>query len=103
MMELREYLNATFSGLILKPILYYQWNIRIHFEMGGGIYQFRDDGELNFKRFNRVYSQALSIVNEIFSDQDEIFLVINVYQRKDYRNKGKKIKVYYQYVKNKNL
>ena len=33
MMELREYISTNFPGLILKPSLYYQWNISIYFEL----------------------------------------------------------------------
>ncbi len=102
MMELREYLITTFPGLILKPSLYNQWDIGIHFELGEGIYQFKDD-KLNLKRFDRVYSQALSIYNALFLDQDEIFLITNINQHKAYKNRRNRIKVYNRYMKNKDL
>ncbi|MFT9847063.1 DUF3885 domain-containing protein [Aneurinibacillus sp. REN35] len=99
-MELTEYLTTTFPGLILKPSLYRQWDIGIHFELGDGIYQLkRGTNDLNFDRFKRVYSQALSIFNDIFHEQDQIFLVTNVYQHTAYNSRNKKIKVYSRYIK----
>lgn len=104
MMELKEYLNITFPGLILKPSLYHQWDIGIHFQLGDGIYQFKSGTyEINYNRFKRAYSQATSIFNALFSEQDEIFLVTNVYQHRCYTNKKKRIKVYNQYIKTKDL
>src|SRR4051812_47784381 len=103
MMELREYLNTTFPGLILKPSLYHQWDIGIHFEFAQGMYQFNDDDTLNLDMFKYVYNQGLSIFNCLFSDQDEIFLVTNVYHRKGEKSRTKRIKVYNRFIKNKNL
>jgi Domain of unknown function (DUF3885) len=103
MSELREYLNTTFPGLHLMPSLYHQWEIGLHFELGEGIYQLTDDGRLNHDRFNRVYSQALSIFHQLFSDEDEMFLVTNVYERKDPKFKKKRLNVYSRSIKNKAL
>ncbi|WP_026011360.1 DUF3885 domain-containing protein [Paenibacillus sp. OSY-SE] len=102
-MKLREYLNINFPGLILKPSLYNQWDKGIHFELGKGMYQIKDDGKLNLKMFDRVYSQALSLFNSLFSEQDEIFLVTNVYQRKAYKNRVNRLKVYNRYINDKDL
>ncbi|WP_036132594.1 DUF3885 domain-containing protein [Lysinibacillus sphaericus] len=102
-MDLDQYLNNAFPGLTLAPSLYHQWDIGIHFELGTGIYQFKDDGSLNLEMFDCVYNQALSIFNELFSDLDEIFLVTNVYQHRSDEIKKKRIKVYNRFLKNKNL
>ena len=101
--DLDQYLNNAFPGLTLAPSLYYQWDIGIHFELGAGIYQIRDDGSLNLEMFDCVYSQALSIFNELFSDLDEIFLVTNVYQHRSDEINKKRVKVYDRYIKNKDL
>ncbi|MGW9103386.1 DUF3885 domain-containing protein, partial [Priestia megaterium] len=75
-MELKEYLNINFPGLVLKPSLYYQWDIGIHFELGNEVYQLTSEkGQINLNRFEQVYSQALSIFNDLFSLHDEIILV----------------------------
>ncbi|MCU7741522.1 DUF3885 domain-containing protein [Priestia megaterium] len=103
-MELKEYLNINFPGLVLRPSLYYQWDIGIHFELGNEIYQFTSEKSLiNLNRFEQVYSQALSIFNDLFSLHDEIILVTNVYQYKTSKNRGQRIKVYDRYIKDKDL
>ncbi|OAH57661.1 hypothetical protein AWH48_01180 [Domibacillus aminovorans] len=102
-MNLQEYLHTTFPGLILKPSLYLQWETGIHFELAKEMYQFKDNGKLNLKMFDLVYSQALSIFNDLFSEQDEIFLVTNVYHRKNSTSRTKRMKVYVNSIKNKNL
>lgn len=101
--DLDQYLNNVFPGLTLAPSLYHQWDIGIHFELGAGIYQIKDDGSLNLEMFDCVYSQALSIFNELFSDLDEIFLVTNVYQHRSDEMKKNRMKVYDRYIKNKDL
>ena len=42
-MELRDYINTNFPGLILKPSLYEQWNKSIHFDLAKGLYQLKDE------------------------------------------------------------
>ena len=104
-MELKDYINTNFPGLILKPSLYEQWNKSIHFDLVKGMYQFKDDAdELNPDYFNTVYDQAISLFNELFSVEDTILLVTNVYQHRDYiRRSKRKIKVYSHYIKSKNV
>lgn len=102
-MELNEYLNTFFPGLILKPSLYHQWDIGLHFELGEGIYQFKEGtDELNLEMFKLVYSQSLSIFTELFSEEDKVFLVTNVYKHKT-EHRNKRIKIYDRYIKNKDL
>ncbi|MFS0881087.1 DUF3885 domain-containing protein [Metabacillus niabensis] len=101
-MELKEYLQTTFPGLDLVPSLYNQWNIGLHFELGRDLYQFKEDGRLNLELFEMVYSQAMALFSYLFSEQDEIFLVTNVYRNK--RNtRSNKIKVFERHLKNKAL
>ena len=104
-MELRDYINTNFPGLVLKPSLYYQWNNSIHFDLAKGLYQLQDDTDnLNPDYFNTVYDQAISLFNELFSDEDKILLVTNVYQHRNYiRRSKRKIKVYSHYIKSKNV
>ncbi|WP_078379940.1 DUF3885 domain-containing protein [Sutcliffiella halmapala] len=103
-MELKEYLAINFPGLMLKPSLYHQWEAGIHFVLGEGMDAFKSGiDELNLGRFNRVHNQALAIFNEVFSFEDEIFLVTNVYQPKAYRNRRQRTRVYDHYIKNKEL
>ncbi|MBM7602598.1 hypothetical protein JOC75_000568 [Metabacillus crassostreae] len=67
------------------------------------MYQFKDGDRLNLDMFERVYSQALSIFNYLFSEQDEIFLDTNVYHRKSNKKRINPTKVYDRFFKNKEL
>lgn len=104
-MLLKHYVNENFPGLVLKPSLYYQWDKRIHFELAKGLYQLNDQSdELNPIYFQTVYKQALTLFHELFSDDDELFLVANIYQHKNYKKRSKrKIKIFLHYIKNKDI
>lgn len=104
-MQLSEYLNKNFPGLVLRPSLYYQWKNSIHFELAKGLYQIKSNSdELNPHYFNTVYYQATTLFNKLFSDGDQLYLVTNIYQYKNNnKTSRKKMKVYHHYVKNKNL
>ncbi|MCM3655358.1 DUF3885 domain-containing protein [Metabacillus litoralis] len=104
MMEVRGYIQRIFPGLVLKPSLYHQWDISIHFELAKGLYQFKSEtDELNSEYFNQVYNQALLLFNDIFATEDKILLVTNVYQCNDYLGRSKKkMKVYSHYITNNN-
>ncbi|MGD6855985.1 DUF3885 domain-containing protein [Bacillus infantis] len=102
-MEVKSYLERTFPNLILKPSLYSQWNIGIHFELGNGIYQFKEDGELNLDLFETVYSQACSIFMSLFSEEDEMAVALNIYHPEKSNERQRPTKVFYHYLRNKNL
>jgi len=80
-MYIEEYLNENFPKLELVPTIYDQWDIGSHFSLGEGIYQFKEDEKLNLKLFNNVYKQTLTIFNELFDQDDDLILVVNVYRR----------------------
>ncbi|HZG18322.1 MAG TPA: DUF3885 domain-containing protein [Candidatus Bathyarchaeia archaeon] len=102
-MDLNAYLNGIFPELILKPSLYKQWAIGIHFEFSKGMDQFKDDGKLNLNKFEHTYHQASSIFNDLFQENDEIFLVTNVYHHKACKHWKHRIKVYDRYIKRKEV
>ena len=104
-MTIKEYMDATFPGLILKPSLYHQWHTGIHFELAKEFYQFKDGGDkLNPAYFNQVQEQCLSLFNEIFSEEDQIFLVTNLYHHEDFIRRSRlKMKVYRHFIKDKAL
>ncbi|MDQ0216666.1 hypothetical protein J2S13_003140 [Oikeobacillus pervagus] len=96
-------MDNVFPELTLKPSLYYQCEIGIHFELARGLYQFLDDDSYNMNRFNRVYEQATTIFESLFADEDDIFLVTNVYRHKSSRNGTPRLKLYSRYLKDKSL
>lgn len=104
-MSLKDYLIENFPGLVLKPSLYFQWDKRIHFEFAKGLHQIKETSdELNPTYLQTVYEQALSLFHELFSENDELFLVLNVYQYKNYKKRSKrKIKIFQHYIKNKDV
>lgn len=104
-MKVKEYINTIFPGLVLKPSLYYQWSKSIHFDLAKGLYQLKSEAdELNPDYFNTVYNQAISLFNDLFSAEDKILFVTNIYQYKNYvRRSKRKIKVYNHYIKNKDV
>ncbi|MGM0845649.1 MAG: DUF3885 domain-containing protein [Bacillota bacterium] len=67
--------------------------------MGKHHYQFNHEDSLNHNRFKVVYRQALSIFNILFYEQDDMFLVSNLYFNQKNR-KTPKSKIYDHYLKN---
>ncbi len=96
-------MEKTFPEVALVPNLYKQWDTGVVFELGKDLYQFkRDTDELNPEYFQSVYLQAKAIFNALFAPKDDIFLVTNIYQYKDFkRMSDKKLKIYNRYVKSK--
>lgn len=103
MHQLNEYLHTYFPGVDLKPSLYHQWSIGLHFELGGNLSQFIEGSDdLNMEMFEYVYSQVESIFKDLFSQEDELFLVTNMYKHKMHTG-NQRIKVYHRNLKNKDL
>lgn len=65
------------------------------------IYQLKEKEELNLKRFQVVYEQITIIFNELFEQNDDIFLVTNMYKHKKEKC-IRKLKVYQPFLKCKN-
>ncbi|GGA78632.1 DUF3885 domain-containing protein [Ornithinibacillus halotolerans] len=104
-MDLKDYLNDNFPKLILKPSLYDQWSVGLHFDLAKGLYQLKSDSdELNLEYFNMVYKQTLTLFHELFAENDKILLVTNLYKKKIFqRQSNKKMKVYRHFIKNKTV
>ncbi|MED4875787.1 hypothetical protein P9703_20410, partial [Bacillus subtilis] len=78
-MNLMGYMEERFPRLELIPSIYNQWSLGIHFCLGENIYQLKENEELNLKRFRFVYEQITILFNELFEQNDDIFLVTNMY------------------------
>lgn len=102
-MKLINYLQASFPAVELIPSIYYQWDIGVHFSLGNNIYQFTDDDKLNPERFELVYKQISLIFDELLDENDDLFLVTNVYKHKAYEKRTKKLRVYKRFLKRKSL
>ena len=101
-MNLQHYMNKKFPTVKLTPSIYYQWETGIHFTLGENIYQFKKNDELNLDRFRLVYEQTTTIFNELFNQDDELFLVTNIYKHKTKEKLTEKLKVYKSFLKYKN-
>ena len=104
-MKLKEYINSTFPGLVLKPSLYYQWDKSIRFEFAKGLYQMKEEtDELNHSYFHTVYNQATSLFHDLVSVEDKLLFVTKIHRYKNYRRRSKKkISVYHHYIKSKDV
>ncbi|TDU12471.1 DUF3885 domain-containing protein [Bacillus subtilis] len=100
-MNLIGYMEERFQNLEFIPSIYNQWGTGIHFCLGKNIYQLKENEELNLKRFQVVYEQITIIFNELFEQNDDIFLVTNMYKHKKEKC-IRKLKVYQPFLKCKN-
>ncbi|MBU8569508.1 DUF3885 domain-containing protein [Bacillus subtilis] len=100
-MKIMEYMEERFQNLEFTPSIYNQWGIGIHFCLGKNIYQLKENEELNLKRFQVVYEQITILFNELFEQNDDIFLVTNMYKHKKEKC-IRKLKVYQPFLKCKN-
>ncbi|MFL0403118.1 DUF3885 domain-containing protein [Bacillus nitratireducens] len=104
-MKLKEYMNQTFPGVTLVPSIYFQWENHLHFDFGKDKYQFKEDGNTyNMEYFTQLYRYNKSLFKDIFSKEDTVFLVTNVYRFKQENIKNsQKINVYNRFIKKKDL
>ncbi|KFF57094.1 hypothetical protein CM50_19455 [Bacillus subtilis] len=102
-MNVIGYMEERFQNLELIPSIYNQWGTGIHFCLGENIYQLKANEELNLKMFRIVYEQISIIFNELFEQNDDIFLVANMYKHKKKEKCIRKLKVYQPFLKCKNL
>ena len=76
-------MNQTFPGVTLRPYIYSQWKNHLHFDFGKGKYQnVEGTGDLNMEYFSQLYTYNKYLFEEIFSEEDEVFLVTNAYRFK---------------------
>lgn len=101
-MKIVDYLNEKFPTVVLVPSVYYQWDIGIHFSLGEGIYQFKENGELNLEMFSKAYKQTFTIFDDLFDQNDDLILVTNNYKWKK-QQQTTKLKVYQPNLRDKNI
>ncbi len=99
-MQLKEYMNQTFPGVTLVPHIYFQWENHLHFHFGKGkdLYVERTDA-VNREYFTQLYTYNKYLFEDIFSKEDEVFLVTNVYRfKKENVKNSQKINVYNKFI-----
>ncbi|HDR7795368.1 TPA: DUF3885 domain-containing protein [Bacillus luti] len=102
-MQLKEYMNQTFSAVTLAPHIYSQWESHLHFDFGK--YQnVEGTDDLNMEYFSQLYTYNKHLFKDIFSKEDEVFVIANVYKFKKENVKNiKKINIYNRCIKKKSL
>ncbi|WP_424162565.1 DUF3885 domain-containing protein [Bacillus amyloliquefaciens] len=98
-MEIKDYLKERFPTLKLMPGIYHQWDGGIHFSLGGNMYQFDESGGLNLEYFQLIHHQTSAIFDELFEQNDDLFLVANVYKYKTKDIYARKLKIYQPFLK----
>jgi hypothetical protein len=104
-MQLKEYMNQTFSGVTLVPYIYFQWENHLHFDFGKDKYQnIEGSDDLNMDYFSQLYTYNKYLFEDIFSKEDTVFLVTNVYRfKKENIKNPQKINVYNRFIKKREL
>ncbi|MBJ8109437.1 DUF3885 domain-containing protein [Bacillus cereus group sp. N6] len=99
-MQLKEYMNETFPGVTLVPHIYFQWENHLHFHFGKGkdLFVERTD-DVNREYFTQLYTYNKYLFEDIFSKEDEVFLVTNVYRfKKENVKNPQKINIYRRFI-----
>lgn len=78
-MQIMKWMDDHYKGLSVTPDIYQSVDLGIHMELGKSIYQFKEDGTLNRKRFCEVYRQVAEIFPLLFKRTDDVFVVVNSY------------------------
>ncbi|WP_002147785.1 DUF3885 domain-containing protein [Bacillus cereus] len=104
-MQFKEYMNQTFPRVTLVPYIYFQWETHLHFDFGKDKYQdVEGTDDLNMEYFSQLYTCNKYVFEDIFSKEDTVFLVTNVYRFKQENIKNpQKINVYNGFIKKRDL
>ncbi|MGG1340064.1 DUF3885 domain-containing protein [Bacillus toyonensis] len=104
-MQLKEYMNQTFSGVTLVPSIYSQWENHLHFDFGKDKYQIVEGtDDLNMEYFSQLYTDNKYLFEDIFLKEDVVFVVANVYRfKKENIKTPQKINIYNKYIKKRDL
>ena len=100
-MQSDDYLQKKFPELKLRPPLFYNWDIAIRFELG-------PDGESNHDYENttyleQAYKRAVTLFKSIHSQEDNIYLVVDVDDFADNKAFTRKLSIFAKYVKDKSI
>jgi hypothetical protein len=100
-MYLQQYLSKEFNDLDLISDSFIEHDFSVHLQLEMNLSQFiNDSDELNELYFESIYSNAISIFEDLFQSDDSIFLVSHI--RSDLPL-TRKIGIYEKYVKNPNI
>lgn len=100
-MEISQFMNEYFSGLVLKKPVFYSWDIGIRFELGVNY----DPDTIcdNCPYIEGVYNRANTLFKSLHSPDDELFIVSDEHQLDEGYNFNRKFNLYSKYVKEKTV
>ncbi|SFS56852.1 DUF3885 domain-containing protein [Paenibacillus sp. 453mf] len=98
-MSVDQYMKDHFPSLILRPPLFYSWDIGIRFELGDPHLYDVDKNQY----MDRVYSRSIELFKELFVKDDDLLLVTNAYFAYKLKNQIKKVNLYRRYIKNRQI
>lgn len=98
-MLLNEFMNENFPNLELRPPVFYNWKIGIRFELG--VDYDSDFAYENSPYLQGVYKRAITLFKSLHSNNDDIYIVVDV---SDYADDFKlKSKTFSRYIKGKSV
>lgn len=98
-MLLNDFMNDNFPNLELRPALFYSWKIGIRFELG--VDYVRDNDYENSPYIQGVYKRAITLFKSLHSHNDDMYIVVDVYDYADgYKHKSR---TFPRYIKEKSV
>lgn len=100
-MLLNDYINENYPNLNLRPPLFYNWEIGIRFKLG-----VEWDGEYNFENSTYVqglYKRAVMLFESLHSQDEEIFVVVDVDDFGNGKTFKHKARIFSPYVYGKSI
>lgn len=96
-MLLNDYMNGNFPQLILRPPLFYNWEIGLRFELGLDYYY-----EENLY-MQQVYQRAITLFESLHFQDEEIFIVVDVNNFGDSKTYKHKARIFSPYIRSQSL
>lgn len=101
-MDLQQYLKNQFVGVSLFDDSFVGKEFAVRLKLEKELYQLKDDSdEINPQYFRNVYEKATQIFDEVFKDNDELYLVTHIRSELN-ANKKRKSNIFNRYLKNTN-
>lgn len=101
-MKLERYLKGKFKDISLFEDSFIEKELALHLQLEKNLYQLKDDSDkINFDYFNNVYQKSIALFEDIFREEDQIYLVTHI--RSELNSSQKRAtEIFQRYLKNKN-
>ncbi|SES12119.1 DUF3885 domain-containing protein [Psychrobacillus sp. OK032] len=91
-MDLEQFMGSNYPNLMLRPPLFYEWDIGVRFELGVDMTE-----KCHYMR--DVYHRAITLFRALHKDDEKIFVVANVH----YFGRTRKSPTLSKYIRNKSV